>query len=479
MKFNSRLKVVVLVSFLLVLLSVGISVSNYLSGFEQTRRQLRESSLPLSTDNIYADIQKIIIEPSLISSMMANDTFVHDWFSHENDSQEQIIKYLNTIKNKYGFYNTFLVSTQTLKYYTADGFLEVLSREKKDNAWYFRFSSEPPHHEINIDTNALIDNSLMLFFNYKIFNERNQLLGVVGVVFKTSYISSMFKRFREFYKLNVYLCDHEGTVTLSEQGINGERKVISKKKMNDIFPLLANRKSGIIDYEDDQGQYIIKSKYVDELGQYLIVEAALEKFTGELQHQLAVNLMLSLFVTIVVTLIILRTVLHYTRQLNKFAHHDTLTDLPNRRTFNENFMNIWNNYQRKHQDTCLVLFDIDDFKVINDTYGHQVGDKVLVRISNILQKQVRKTDYVSRWGGEEFSILLVNTDVDKAEQVAGKIRRSLEGDPVLRTIIESGITASFGVTAFTLTDSIKDIIDRSDVALYKAKQAGKNCVRVS
>lgn len=479
MKLSGKHKVIILVTFLILTLSFGLSIANYWSAFEQTRKQLKENSLPLSTDNIYSDIQKIIIEPSLISSVMASDTFVHDWFKTEDQNPEKIVKYLSAITQKYKFSHTFLVSSHTKNYYTNDGFLEPLSLNKKDNMWYFRFINTPHSSEINIDNNELLDNNLLLFFNYKILGENKDLLGVTGVVFKTSYISEMFKRFKQYYKLKVFLMDKKGNIVLSEQGINNSKKLAEKAKMQTLLPEVLRHKSTILDLDYNSKNYIIKSKYITELNLYLIVQAELDQFTEKDRDHLIVNIIIALIITGIIILIILRTFMSYTKQLSELANHDALTQLPNRRTFNESFKLIWKQYQQNKCTACLALFDIDNFKKINDTLGHPTGDKVLQQIADLLTSHIRNTDYISRWGGEEFSILLINTNTYNAKIIVEKFRSTLENDPKLQEITGGTVTASFGLTSFSNGNSIKDITTLADNALYKAKIAGKNCVKMS
>lgn len=470
-------RVILLVSILIFFLSFGLSIVNYLSAFEQTRKQLKENSLPLSTDNIYADIQKIIIEPSIISSMMSSDTFVHDWFRSEEENPEKIVKYLDAVKTKYGYDNTFLASVKTRNYYTSDGLLEALSPDKADNSWYFRFLDDPAAHEINIDNNELIDNNLLLFFNYKIFNNDNKLLGVSGIVFKTAFISEIFRKFREDYKLKVYLADRNGKITLSEQGIRRNNESFNEDFIHEVLHEVLRSRSGIFDFEYDSRSYIIKSKYIEELGQYLIVQAELDEFTETLQNKLIGNLLVSLIITILIVIIILRTFMSYTSQLNRLAHYDALTGLPNRRTFQNNLQKIWNNHKKENLEACLILFDLDNFKLINDNSGHQTGDSVLIRVSAILQGCTEDSDYLSRWGGEEFSILLKECKLENALERAQTLRKAISEDVELQKLTGSVVTASFGVTAFDSCSSGDDIVRQADLSLYKAKNSGKDCVK--
>jgi len=123
-----------------------------------------------------------------------------------------------------------------------------------------------------------------------------------------------------------------------------------------------------------------------------------------------------------------------------------------------------------------LMFDIDHFKVVNDTYGHVAGDRVLVALSDLTRRLIRATDYPCRWGGEEFMILMPNTTSTETMSVAEKLRQSL----AQLHIPEIGtVTASFGAATYRPNESIDDWINRADTALYEAKHGGRNTVRVA
>ena len=147
----------------------------------------------------------------------------------------------------------------------------------------------------------------------------------------------------------------------------------------------------------------------------------------------------------------------------EMAYKDTLTNLNNRRS-----LESISDYD------CLILGDIDHFKIINDTYGHLVGDEVLVEISSVFKHFVRETDYVCRWGGEEFLIFLKNCDDEDAYGKANLLR-----EKIMELSDEFGfeITMSFGVS--NLSDStLEDAIKNADEAMYESKHNGRNRVTV-
>ncbi len=154
---------------------------------------------------------------------------------------------------------------------------------------------------------------------------------------------------------------------------------------------------------------------------------------------------------------------------------DHLTNAISKDSFNEiiGFKII----ESKHTNSPLsiILFDIDHFKKINDTYGHLVGDTVLRELSEVVRASIRESEYFVRWGGEEFIILLPGTSLEGAKMVAEKLRRAIESH-LFSTV--GRVTSSFGVTALRTDDTIKTFIERCDEALYEAKEGGRNRVKV-
>lgn len=155
------------------------------------------------------------------------------------------------------------------------------------------------------------------------------------------------------------------------------------------------------------------------------------------------------------------------------ASHDPLTGLLNRAAFNRIYTTEIKREVRYNHSVSLILFDIDDFKMINDTYGHNTGDEVLKQLSEVAQNSVREHDTITRWGGEEFIVLLPETDIDGGIQVAEKLRTEIEKIDIKEI---PKITASFGVVELLYDDTNDSFIKRADDALYEAKKSGKNKV---
>jgi len=154
---------------------------------------------------------------------------------------------------------------------------------------------------------------------------------------------------------------------------------------------------------------------------------------------------------------------------------DPLTKLYNRAHFDETINFIAKNQRKSEVDFILAIVDIDFFKRINDTYGHQVGDDALVCVAKNIKKSLRDNDLVARWGGEEFVIMLKNVTLDEAQKIMEKVRSNIEQNIVCHNI---KVTASFGLTKYRENEEPRETFKRVDDALYEAKESGRNRIVV-
>jgi len=163
------------------------------------------------------------------------------------------------------------------------------------------------------------------------------------------------------------------------------------------------------------------------------------------------------------------------KKIEKLSITDQLTQLYNRHKLEESFMIEISRVKRYKDSLSMILLDIDHFKSVNDKYGHDIGDETLKSISQILTKSVRITDIVGRWGGEEFILIVPNTNLEQTKLLAEKIRKVVE----VYSFKEIGhITVSLGISTFFIDDTKESLVKRADEALYRAKKNGRNRVEV-
>lgn len=169
-------------------------------------------------------------------------------------------------------------------------------------------------------------------------------------------------------------------------------------------------------------------------------------------------------------------VISYNKMLKTIAEKDALTGIFSRHKLRSELESFTELAQRHNWSLSVMFFDIDNFKQINDSLGHDVGDKVLVKLSKLISGMSRKTDRFGRWGGEEFLFIMLETDLDKAHKIAEKFRLKICQH---QFGLPRPVTCSFGVAQYKHNESIEHWVSRADQAMYQAKHEGKNCVRVS
>ena len=163
-------------------------------------------------------------------------------------------------------------------------------------------------------------------------------------------------------------------------------------------------------------------------------------------------------------------------RLSDIAMHDPLTGLPNRR-YMESFLSYhMDEYRRFGREFCVLYADVDDFSRVNNTYGHDVGDEVLKNIARSLQQDVRRSDLVARWGGEEFVGVYAISTPSECGIIAERFRSLVEHTELVRGDDVVRATISVGMTAIRPDDTVQSLVDRADQAMYRSKQAGKNRV---
>ena len=163
------------------------------------------------------------------------------------------------------------------------------------------------------------------------------------------------------------------------------------------------------------------------------------------------------------------------KEVERLSEIDKLTGIYNRRKLDEYMESELNRAKRYHQPLSFMILDIDHFKNINDTYGHPVGDSTLQTLAKILTDNLRKSDILGRYGGEEFLIICPETDNNQTALLAEKLRACVEN-----TLFDDikNMTISIGVAEFKGENTVKELLSRADRALYQAKHNGRNCVVV-
>jgi hypothetical protein len=170
-----------LIAALTLILLSGFFITNvisYRASKHQIHSSIVESSLPLARDNIYSEIQRDLMRPIFVSSLMANDTFLKDWVAAGEKQTGPIIRYLTEIQEKYGFFSSFFVSDITKNYYHFKGILKQIHPDDDHDIWYYRFKEKNIQYDLDVDTNEAEQNHLTIFINHRLTSDEGSFMGV-------------------------------------------------------------------------------------------------------------------------------------------------------------------------------------------------------------------------------------------------------------------------------------------------------------
>lgn len=217
-------------------------------------------------------------------------------------------------------------------------------------------------------------------------------------------------------------------------------------------------------FEIGGADYVIKPVQPEELKARLMTHIKLREYQIEIEKKNS----------------ILETTLEELQEMMKtletMSRTDSLTNILNRRGFMEVLLKEISRVKRRNRCFSLILCDIDFFKNVNDSYGHECGDQTLINITKTLRTSLREQDEIARWGGEEFLIMVVETNYEEAKIVAEHIRKKIENMTHTYKGKSFSVTMTFGFTEFDTDSDIDVNITNADKALYKGKQACKNCI---
>lgn len=467
-----------LVIIICSLLFIGFAATTLLSYHFATQtinQKISTENLPLTGDNIYSHVQRDLLSPVLVSSLMAQDTFVHDWAESGEQNPQKMIRYLSGIQNKYHSVTAFFVSEYTRLYYHSTGVLKSVHEADPQDDWYFEVISDPALYDINMDIDTANPKRTTFFVNHKVFGSQGQLLGVIGVGLSSDIIQTLIDDYQKTFGRTVYFVDQSGNVKLHGVSFNKEDSLYKMAGLESLIKPILSQPSGSFEYSSDQQDFYLHSRLIDELGWYILVEEEAQPEKTILQA-LWIDLLISIFITLLIGWIINHNLNRYQLQLNQLATRDHLTGLSSRQGFEPTFHQMLETARRNQQPLSILLLDLDHFKKINDNHGHLQGDKVLEQVALALGDNIRHCDAISRWGGEEFLLALAECDSHAATQVAEKIRLLISERVKLEKAPELTVTASIGVAEFDLQESAEQLFSRADKALYRAKNNGRNQV---
>ncbi len=463
-----------LLAALTVLLLAGFLGTGYfafLAARDSIRGNIEKNDLPVAAESVYARLQKDLVEPVFVSSMMANDTFLHDWIVGGEKDLSAVVRYLSEIKTRYGAFTAFFVSERTGRYYYPEGVLKTVSPTEPRDEWYYRVRGMSGPYELNVDPDLANADALTIFINYRVIDADGTFLGAAGVGLAVDSMTRMVATLKSEYGTNVYFVDKSGGIVAGEPlGGSGS----GDPALAPIYRRDLRVGPGSYRYRNGSEDILLFVRWLPEVGWFLFVERPEDEAIAGARRAFYLNLVLYVLILILALLAAGFTVNRFQSRLERTASYDPLTGAMNRLAFQAVADHSIREARRDGKPLSVVLFDIDHFKAVNDTLGHAAGDEALKSVARTCGQALRASDLLCRWGGEEFLVLLPGSGPDGGAFAAEKLRTAVSTaavGPGNRTV-----TISSGTATIREGEDLSSLVQRADERLLEAKRAGRNRV---
>jgi diguanylate cyclase (GGDEF)-like protein len=443
---------------------VHISVSKIVA--EQSRAQQQSHSPALQL------VVEQLMQPLHISQTLAKAKELNDLMRNPLDNEDQIFATLKRLNQEFSL-NFFIASEISRIQYDSEGKRIELVEGKVD--WYFRYKAQPE--------NAMADigqwQNPQFYIDLKIYDDQDNFLGVFGVGKSLEAFTQVFSEYKKTYGYDFIFVDQNKDITLTsdpELLIKG----VTFKNLADLpwFQRL----------EPEQQQASLNNLLLQINGQEaLIAELNIQPFDWtlyiitplqsrqtEISRGFIISVVSLLAVIFGLFLLIYNLLYYFKKDIQKFKQIDILTELGNRNKITLKFEKL----MYEEQSVSLALINLDNFKPINETHGRKAGDIVLRQVAQMLQSDIRDTDILGRWAGEEFILLLPNTGPHEAVDVCQKLCNKLAAMTITTGTTSIQITASFGVSFTASPRTMSEVVSVADDALFSAKRDGRNMVRM-
>lgn len=418
---------------------------------------------------VYELVRDELLRPLYIAETFASSIDFTVTMDSADFDEAVLLRRLQEMEQDLGL-KFFVASETTRKQYFSDG--TTLDLVEGEVAWYFE--AQEQDKDFMADLGQVGD--VHLFFDVKMHSRDREFLGYVGVGKPIQQFIDTFDTYKARYGYDFLFTNDRNEIILSslpELIVTGAHipTLESLEWFDHGDSPGGSHDSEIVqvDHED----FLISEFGIEELGWRLLLLIPLEARQAQTTRSFVISAVTAVVSVLLLALTIFYVMLLYKQNVEKKAEVDLLTGLPNR-----NFIQrCYDQLQRDDGTLCAIIIDLDHFKKINDTYGHDAGDRVLEAAASVFKDVLRDKDIVGRWGGEEFVMFLPDTSVETGMAIAERARRSLESLTIELRESDVSITASFGVTSGAARkESLADLLARADAVLYEAKETGRNQV---
>lgn len=478
MKFIKKFDHYITAIFIItIIVTIAASYFTFKEFFSISHQKQQEVVMPL-----FSLIHSEIIRPITVSKYMASDPFIKNYIEQDKVDKKVLLNYLTSVATQ-AKTSSFIAIEKHAFFLDSNNITTDISSE--DSKWYHRLKAINKTEFTDFGNVA----NPHLFFDVKMFNKQQKFLGFIGLSIDLDHFAKQFAQFKKDYGFELYFVDKNNDVTLSSEqimqkighhrkdGVTNISEMPWYKQYQNKHQTKGNNDNSKHFFDYSNHDLIISQMPLKELNWRVFIVAPPATQQSEYWQLFMQNLIILLLVSLALYTLFVLCINNLRSNLVKDSETDYLTQLPNRSFIHWKYSQL----NKKYDHVSVVIADIDNFKDINDTHGHLFGDDVLKVIATKLSENLRVIDLIGRWGGEEFILILPNTNAKQAKEIINRIRGSISQIPFSTpSSTESfNVTASFGISESHLKDVIlEEILAKADQALYRAKVDGKNQVVV-
>lgn len=462
---------------LVSLFLVGILVAAYFAINDLAGKQSQQHQQSISP--VFSLIERELIAPLQVAHTLSSVGIYDEYFVAENPNKEKLVRDLRKYSSKFNL-EFYLAHDKSRKQFNSDGRVFDLIEGKV--IWYFALKDET-----DSQIQAVLGNreNPHLYIDVRQYDDQGEFIGFVGVGKSLQDFLDSFQEFRQKYGHEFLFVNNNEEIVLSsipvyspEQADNTAGRIGIKTTQDIPWFKEFTSKAGsqiepsvIVNHNDSD--LLVSMLALESLNWSLYVLTPLEQRQQEVNQSFAVYFTFGLLVFFLLYIFTSKILNNYFDRYSKRINQDPLTKLSNRE-----YANLYFNRVRKQQrQIAVIVFDLDDFKLVNDKYGHTTGDIVLKNVADRLTETVGNKGLAVRWGGEEFTVVLPGMDANNADLVAQNLRKTFVTKAINTDHEELNVTASFGVfSSRDYSDTLDKMVHFADIAMYQAKQEGKNKV---
>ncbi len=298
---KNKKQLIILISLILVAGFLTTGLLSYFISLSILREQIISCTLPLTSDNVYSEIQRDVLKPVFISSLMAHDAFLRDWVLNGEQDVAQITRYLKEIMLKYNTITSFFVSEATRIYYHADGILKRVDPAEQRDIWYFRVRQMQADYETNADPDLANKDTMTIFINHRVYDYNGNYIGATGVGLTVSSLITLMEEYGQKYRRTIYFTDTDGNIVLHGYSLPGTAGTIHDMEgISSIAAEILGDTKHSFEYSRQGHTVYLNSRFVPELNWYLLVEQTDDASGGRILNALLINLAVCALITAVI-----------------------------------------------------------------------------------------------------------------------------------------------------------------------------------